>query len=104
LIVLKRDEAVSVLKELLDNCLGLDGHYLELVPPVVATSTTAGYQIIIRKTLDKETINHIQSILAKYQLSYQTGSIWKTRQTTNKNEPDTFIIFRKSLPARKPSP
>ncbi len=103
MIVLKRDEAISVLKELLDNCIGLDGHYLELVPPIAATPTTAGYQIIIRKTLDKETIDRIQRILAKYQLSYQTGSIWKTRHTVNKNEPDTFIIFRKTLPAQKPS-
>jgi hypothetical protein len=42
---LKREEAIAVLKELLDNCQGLDGHYLELAPPS-APSTTGGYQII----------------------------------------------------------
>ena len=63
---MKREEAILVLKELLDNCVGLDDHYLELVPPSTSTPITAGYQIIIRNVLDKETINCIQGILMKY--------------------------------------
>jgi len=51
---LKREEAVDVLKELLDNCAGLDGHSLELSPPDTAG---AGYQIIIRTALDEHLTN-----------------------------------------------
>ena len=88
--VLKREEAISVLKELLDCCSGLDGHYLELV--AINSPNGAGYQIVISKTLDEQTRNCIQDIAKKHQLSYQTGNIWNTRR--NKTEPDTFIIYR----------
>ena len=90
---MKREEAVSVLKELLDNCNGLDGHSLELAPPNAPASMIGGYQIIIRKALDEKTKNCIQGILMKYQLTYQTGSMWKTKRSIDK-EPDTFIIYR----------
>ncbi len=88
---MKRPEAVSLLKELIDSCGGLDGHPLELAPP--ATTKAEGYQIIIRAPLDQETKTCIQAILAKYGLAYQTGSMWKTRRTLNQ-EPDTFIIYK----------
>ena len=101
---MKREEAVSVLKELLDNCNGLDGHSLELAPPNAPTPMMGGYQIIIRKALDEKTKNCIQGILMKYQLTYQTGSMWKTKRSIDR-EPDTFIIYRpknKALPVDKP--
>lgn len=91
---MKREEAISVLKELLDNCKGLDGHYLELAPPNASTSMVGGYQIIIKTALDEETKKRIQDILLKYQLTYQTGSMWKTKRSINKTDPDTFIIYR----------
>jgi hypothetical protein len=101
---LKRDEAIEVLKELLEKCVGLDDHFLELVPPGASSSTMAGYQIIIRNVLDEETINCIQGILIKHQLSCQSGSLWKTRRLANKAEPDTFIIFRKMLSTQEKIP
>jgi hypothetical protein len=90
-IVLKREEAILVLKELLDSCMDLDGHSLELAPPNVPNS---GYQIIIKGILDQETKQHIQNITTKHQLTTQTGNIWKTKRTPNKTEPDTHIIYK----------
>jgi len=91
--VLKREEAISVLKELLDSCSGLDDHSLELASPNALTSTSGGYQIIIGKPLDEKTRNCMQDILTKHQLIYQAGSIWKTKRSINK-DPDTFIIYK----------
>ena len=91
---MKREEAISVLKELLDNCMGLDGHYFELAPPNVGTSTKGGYQIIIKVALDQETKKCVQDILMKHQLAYQIGSMWKTKRSINKTDPDTFIIYK----------
>ena len=103
-IVLKREEAISVLKELLDNCTGLDGHGLELT---ASNAPTSGYQIIIKGILNEETKKHIQDTVSKHQLTYQTGSIWKTKHSPNKTEPDTLIIYRPkntALNAGKPLP
>jgi hypothetical protein len=93
-IVLKREEAISVLKELLDNCNGLDGHYLELSSSNVSSSMMEGYQITIKTALDEETKKCIQEILMKHQLTYQVGSMWKTKRSINKTDPDTFIIYK----------
>jgi hypothetical protein len=91
---LRREEAISVLQELLENCTGLDEHYFELAPPNIATSTKVGYQIIIKGPLDQETRKCIQEILMKHQLAYQAGSMWKTKRSINKTDPDTFIIYK----------
>lgn len=90
---MKREEAISVLKELLDNCKGLDGHYLELSSSN-ASPTMGGYQITIKTALDEETKKCIQEILMKHQLTYQAGSMWKTKRSINKTDPDTFIIYK----------
>ena len=90
-IVLKRDEAISVLKELLDNCIGLDGHGLELI---ASNALTSGYQIIVKGVLDEETKQRIDVILTKHQLTSQMGNLWKTKHSLNKVEPDTLIIFK----------
>jgi hypothetical protein len=97
---LRREESLSVLKELLDNCTGLDGHYFELAPPNTPTSTKEGYQIIIKTALDQETKKCIQDILMKHQLTCQIGSMWKTKRSVNKTDPDTFIIYK---PIPKPN-
>ena len=89
---MEREEAISVLKELLDNCRGLDGHGLELTSP---NSPASGYQIIIRGILDEETKECAQEILLNRQLKCQAGSFWKTKHSPNKTEPDTLIIYRK---------
>jgi hypothetical protein len=88
---LKREEAISVLKELLENCKGLDGHSLELTEPRIPAS---GYQIIIKGILDQETKQQIQKTITKHQLISQTGNMWKTKRSLNKTEPDTLILYR----------
>jgi hypothetical protein len=30
----------------------------------------------------------------KHQLTYQAGSMWKTKRSINKTDPDTFIIYK----------
>jgi hypothetical protein len=87
---LKREDAIVILTELLDGCGGLDGHNLELAPP---TSAKGGYQIVIRGILDEKTRSCIQAVIAKHELASQTGSIWKTSHTVNK-EPDTLVIYK----------
>lgn len=91
---MKREEAITVLNELLDCCKGLDGHYFELSPPYGMAPTSGGYQIVIKGALDEKTKESIEEILTKYQLAYQEGSMWKTRRSANKTEPDTFIIYK----------
>jgi hypothetical protein len=90
-IGLKRVEAIAVLNELLGSCLGLDGCRLELTS---FSAPTAGYQIIIKGVLDGETKQHIKTTLAKHKLCCQTGSLWKTKRSPNKTEPDTLIIYK----------
>ena len=53
-----------------------------------------GYQITIKTALDEETKKCIQEILTKHQLTYQAGSMWKTKRSINKTDPDTFIIYK----------
>ena len=92
--LLKRKEAISVLEELLDKCSGLDGHYLELMPPNTPKLMSGGYQILIMATLSEEIKNRIQDIIMKYQLAYQIGSMWKTKRSVKKTDSDTIIIYR----------
>ena len=87
---MKRDEAIIVIKELLEGVLGLDGHSLELAPPV---SSAGGYQIVIKGILDEKIISGVAAIVAKHQLATQIGNIWKTRHTL-KEQPDTLIIYK----------
>lgn len=94
-IVLKRVEAIAVLKELLDKCNCLDGHLVEIAPPIAPKSTGEGYQVIIKGALDGETQRHIKDIIVQHQLVSQVGSLWKTKRSLNKTEPDTLIIYRK---------
>ena len=96
---MKREEAISVLKELLDNCVGLDGHYLELSNPYASTESVEVYQIVIHAPLDKKTKDQIQQILVKHELAYQEGNLWKTKRS--KTEPNTFIIYNAKAKNRK---
>jgi len=88
--VLKRQEAILVLKELLDRCDGLGGHSLEYS----AANTAGSYQIIITGSLNEETIKQIQTITEKNHLASQTGSLWKTKRSLNKTDSDTLIIYK----------
>ena len=89
---MNRKEAIFILKELLDNCDGLDSHYFELSPPCTVTPSGGGYQIVIHATLNKHTKNQMQTIIDKHQLAHQEGTMWKTKR--GKTEPDTFIIYK----------
>ncbi len=86
---MKREEAVTVLKELIDKCPGLDGHALEIVSPNIPDG---GYQIFIIKVLDEATKKQVTEVVSRHGLAYQSGSMWKTRRSAT--EPDTFIIYR----------
>lgn len=88
---MKREEAILVLKELLDGCAGLDGCGLELTP---STSMLGSYQIIIRGMLDETTKNGVKAIAAQHQLTCQIGNFWPTKRTINKTEPDILIIYK----------
>jgi hypothetical protein len=79
---LKREEAISVLKELFEKCTFLDGHYLALMPAGYAGLLSKGYQIVIKCRLDEETRTCMQNVLMKYGL------------TIKLKEKDTFIIYR----------
>lgn len=87
-----------ILKMLLEGCVGLDCHTLEMVPTNLSGEKPDRYQIIIRGPLEKETKKNIQEMLTKQQLYWQTGNIWKTRQSIKKIEPDTLIIYKPKSP------
>jgi hypothetical protein len=82
---LKREEAISILKELFEKCTFLDGRYLALMPPNATNLMTGGYQILIKTPLDEETRNCMQDILMKNHLTIKI------------TEADTFIIYRPTL-------
>jgi hypothetical protein len=88
--MLNRVEAVSVIKELLDCCIGLDGQTIQLTPPIAAGG---GYQIMLVGTFDQVTITCVQATAKKHGLALQMGNIWKTKRTTN-IQPNTLIIYK----------
>jgi len=89
-IILNRDEAVEVVHELLDAVYDLEGCSLQIASP---NTSSIGYQIIIRGTLSEKTKQLIQEVSSKRQLMMQTGNIWRTKRSINK-EPDTLIIYK----------
>lgn len=89
---MKRQEAITIIRELLDACRGLDAHPVELAPP---TTAAGGYQIIIRGILDAQTRKAVEATAAQHQLAIQAGSMWKTKRTLSQ-EPDTLILYRSS--------
>jgi hypothetical protein len=96
-IVMEREEAILFIEELLVDCRGLDDHPLTLTSPHVSGATSGGYQIIIGGALDKETRQGIETMAAQHQLACQTGSLWRTKRSINK-EPDTLVIYKPKKP------
>ena len=90
---MKRDEATLVIKELLDNCRGLDGHSLTLTLANASSAAVGGYQIVIGGSLDEETKRRIQTLAVQHQLACQIGSLWRTKRSINR-EPDTLVIYK----------
>jgi hypothetical protein len=71
---LKRDEALSVIQELLSTCQSLDEIYMCIIPPS-ATDTpivSFGYQIHIKKTsaYNEGIQKCIEEVTNRHQLSY----------------------------------
>ncbi|MFZ7138234.1 MAG: hypothetical protein ACOWW1_07435 [archaeon] len=54
---MKREEAIFVLKELLDTCNGLDGHYLELSNPCASLESVGGIKLLFMQLLTKKQKN-----------------------------------------------
>ncbi len=86
---MKREDAISLVRELLEDCGGLDGKTLQLVPPVAAG---AGYQVMLTGAFMETTVAYVKETAAKHGLICQVGSIWKT--TRNSNQPNTLIIYK----------
>lgn len=95
---MNREEAIMILKMLLEGCVGLDCHTFELVPTNLSGTKPDRYQIIIRGPLEEETNKKIQKMLTKQQLYWQIGNIWKTRRSVKKLESDTLIIYKAKSP------
>jgi hypothetical protein len=80
--LMKREEAIEVLKNLFEICTTLDGRWLSLMPPNAGSKLSQGYQIIIKTPLDELTRNCMQDVLVKYHLTIKI------------TETDTFVIYK----------
>jgi len=65
---LKRDEAISFLKEVLDKCTLLDGQYFCLTPPNLASQLSKGYQIQMMNPIHSDDLVCMNEILSSYGL------------------------------------
>jgi hypothetical protein len=84
---LKKDEAVLIIKEMLENCNKLEGVFLCMVPPTGSIPITSlGYQIHLKSPLilDSEITKCLEELSKKHNLSIQE----------NKNE-QMVVIYRK---------
>ncbi len=71
---MNREEATTVIRELLGSCVKLDEVYLCMVPPKGDTPiVTLGYQIHIKATsdFDKEALECIENVAKKHNLTAQ---------------------------------
>ncbi len=95
---MKRTEATEIIKEIIDSCQGVDGHPITLIAPNTATPQTDGYQVVINLALNDETKRCIQQIAARHKFACQIGSLFRTKRSINKDEPDTCIIYKPKSP------
>jgi hypothetical protein len=65
-VVLNRNEAVSVLKEIFEKCTLFDGTYIALMPPNSASLLSKGYQVHLRVPIDERTQNCMEEIAKKH--------------------------------------
>lgn len=82
-IFLKREEAVSVLKEIIDKCQMCDGTWVALMPPNSRNMLSQGYQVHMKFPLDETALACISRILEKNKLAM-----------INKNNNELLIIYR----------
>ena len=74
---MKRDEAISTMKELLENCGKLDNIFMCLTPPSTSPPIQQGYQIHLRIAMDGETEECVKKITQKHSLSFEEESAGK---------------------------
>ncbi|MCW4024833.1 MAG: hypothetical protein NWF01_07355 [Candidatus Bathyarchaeota archaeon] len=86
---MKRNEAIALIKELLEGCAGLDGQNLQLVAPV---SALGGYQVMLSGNFEEQTIECIKALASKHGFACQLGNIWKTKR--GDNLPNTLIVYK----------
>ena len=84
-IILNRDEAVLVLKEIFEECTLFDGNYIALMPPNAAGLLSKGYQVHLKVPIDKETQGCMQQVAKKYNCAVSM---------INRNGDDVAIIYR----------
>ena len=80
---MKRREAISVLKEIIEKCQMCDGNWVALMPPNSASLLSKGYQIHLKFPVDKTAVNCIKEVLEKYKLVL-----------IDKRENELLIIYR----------
>lgn len=68
---MKRDEAVTFLKEITTTCTDMSPDSVTLFPSQVNDPISTGYQVHIKTVLDGETKQQIQSIVEKYRLAFK---------------------------------
>jgi hypothetical protein len=64
-----RDEAVKVLREVLDACPSINGFYIALMPSNLNDRLSHGYQIHIKTYLTPKDRKYAEEILAKQGLA-----------------------------------
>jgi hypothetical protein len=84
---MKRDEAISFLKEVFDKCTLLDGQYFCLTPPNIASQLSKGYQIHMMKSLHSDDLVCMNKILSRHGLLL-------------KIEKDLTIIYKPQKPKK----
>lgn len=80
---MKREEAVNVLKEIIEKCRMCDGNWLALMPPNSHNLLSKGYQIHLKFPVSKTAIACVSAILEKYKLAM-----------LNKEGQELIIIYR----------
>ena len=69
---MEREEAVAVLKEILNDCRELDGNGICLMPPNTNGISSKGLQVYIKDpNNDKEVISRLKAIADKHNAALQ---------------------------------
>jgi hypothetical protein len=70
-IFVKREEAILLMNELMQNCPKLESIFLCLVPP--SESKFGGYQVHLRTSMDAETRRCVTGVAEKHGLMIEEG-------------------------------
>ncbi len=69
---MKREEAISLMNELMQNCPKLNSIFLCLVPP--SESKFGGYQVHLRISMDEETRRSVTDVVEKHGLMIEEST------------------------------